>query len=177
MVGALPRLARRLRAFCRAASVSVCAVACLLWAAGIDATHMVTWHRPHRPGPGFTIVSVISGGGSLELTLTRDPVGELVRPGVRYRTVRAGRNMLGDLSMGRLEDGTEVTWFVELPYWAIILVTGTLPLMRSASRRRERQLRQRRLDAGLCPACAYDLRGSSGRCPECGTAAVAGREI
>ena len=26
----------------------------------------------------------------------------------------------------------------------------------------------RRLAAGLCPCCGYDVRGNSGRCPECG---------
>ena len=33
-----------------------------------------------------------------------------------------------------------------------------------------RLLRRRRAEAGLCPACGYDVRASrdSGRCPECG---------
>ena len=35
----------------------------------------------------------------------------------------------------------------------------------------DRPRRRRRGDAGLCPACGYDLRGNaSGVCPECGLA-------
>lgn len=35
-----------------------------------------------------------------------------------------------------------------------------------------RRLRRLRLARGQCVACGYDLRGSSGRCPECGLAAA-----
>jgi hypothetical protein len=54
---------------------------------------------------------------------------------------------------------------VSLRIWPLVVVTALLPayrLLRYGTRRRRR-------DAGLCPACGYDLRATPGRCPECGT--------
>ena len=34
----------------------------------------------------------------------------------------------------------------------------------------KRQVRRARLQAGLCPACGYDLRATHEKCPECGNA-------
>ncbi len=51
-----------------------------------------------------------------------------------------------------------------LPYWFIALVMAAAPLgvgRKAWTRRRRRKL-------GLCLACGYDIRASSGRCPECG---------
>lgn len=46
------------------------------------------------------------------------------------------------------------------PVLAVIFLVGW-------NRRRKRM---KRIEAGLCEACGYDVRGSADRCPECGTA-------
>ena len=59
-------------------------------------------------------------------------------------------------------------WGLRLPYWLIVPATGIPPLLYL---RRVMKLRRRlRLRRGLCGACGYDLRASTGRCPECGEA-------
>ena len=54
--------------------------------------------------------------------------------------------------------------FVCMPYWALVLVTGTGGWLIG---RRSRIVR-RRLKRGLCVACGYDTRATPQRCPECG---------
>jgi hypothetical protein len=55
---------------------------------------------------------------------------------------------------------------VVVPDWFLVLILGTLPVMRILAWRRQR----RRKSKGLCLRCGYDLRGSDGICPECGSA-------
>jgi len=55
------------------------------------------------------------------------------------------------------------TW---IPYWPIAWLFAMPPAIAWQRHR----VRQRRLRAGLCLRCGYDLRASAGRCPECGSA-------
>lgn len=51
-----------------------------------------------------------------------------------------------------------------IPAWAIIFPLLILPAFKLRTLIRRRQ----RIAAGHCVRCGYDLRASSGRCPECG---------
>jgi len=63
---------------------------------------------------------------------------------------------------------------VAVPHWVLFLAASLLPGV-AAVRYARRRVRLRRLAAGHCGRCGYDLRASAGRCPECGsTADVAG---
>jgi hypothetical protein len=56
-----------------------------------------------------------------------------------------------------------------LPWWVMFLIGAVYPLV-AAARSLRRRRRMRRIAANQCAACGYDLRASSGRCPECGEA-------
>ena len=51
-----------------------------------------------------------------------------------------------------------------IPYWAALALTA-VPAAMAVGREIRRAIRARR---GLCPRCAYDLRATGERCPECG---------
>jgi hypothetical protein len=64
---------------------------------------------------------------------------------------------------GRLSD-------LQVPLLPVIAATALAPLLWFSVFLRRGWITWRRLHAGLCPECGYDLRASrsSGRCPECG---------
>jgi hypothetical protein len=59
-----------------------------------------------------------------------------------------------------------------MPMWFVVALFAILPLAAGVRHVRRRR-RARRLAAGCCIACGYDLRATPERCPECGRAADA----
>ena len=55
---------------------------------------------------------------------------------------------------------------IVLPYWLIVFGSALAPAWSLIGYKRRRAAR--RLAAGCCIHCGYDLRGSPDRCPECG---------
>jgi hypothetical protein len=60
-----------------------------------------------------------------------------------------------------------------LPHWYFATAFGPLPLLWTAGAVRRWFKRRRRISENACVICGYDLRGSTGRCPECGNEPVA----
>jgi hypothetical protein len=75
---------------------------------------------------------------------------------------------------------TAPTWYLEvmeIRYWWVIAVCGALPMFRLLARVRRGRVSRGRHRRGLCIRCGYDLRGTSERCPECGTEPAQARAI
>jgi hypothetical protein len=77
-------------------------------------------------------------------------------------------NGMGDFHLVRGSDGRTRQAFVTAPYWSMLSVFATIPLMQTVYHLRQRRARHRSA-TGHCIRCGYDLRATPERCPECGT--------
>jgi hypothetical protein len=189
---------RRLSTFASALSLLLCVAACVMWVrsyrrldVGILLFGDTRFVRTEADGAtGEKVVS----GGSGGLVEFDSACGEAVASFVRYhsatrlelscpasRAIRSeqatrheveppegqGFRALGLAAWHQwVPEGT--TQIVVVPYWMIVVVTLLLPLRAGVTGLRLRRRRRR----GLCLACGYDLRGTTDRCPECGTVAA-----
>lgn len=66
------------------------------------------------------------------------------------------------VSAGRVNSAVFDSFEMAVPHWLLILIFSALPVMWLVMRLRRPKL------VGLCAKCGYDLRASTGTCPECG---------
>ncbi len=59
-----------------------------------------------------------------------------------------------------------------VPFWAVIGLFCVAPMLTLVGMARRSMRRRRYLRSGRCLACGYDLRGSEGRCSECGAGRI-----
>lgn len=72
-----------------------------------------------------------------------------------------------------LPDMTQRNHQVVVSYWVLFLISGFWLAVWVMFRWRKK----RKLAAGICLNCGYDLRASPEQCPECGAAAVVGEGV
>lgn len=153
----------------------------------------------HVEGHSFDIKSDIGGIGIGWSTSLSQP-GQRVKPGPahlggsdpQWGTLRTqggypswGRIMSPDSLLsrvgfqtsgawGRTPDGTAISQRgFTVPYWFVTLLAAALPAVSLALAAKTIARARRRRLSGSCVNCGYDLRASSGLCPECGSAASA----
>ena len=86
-------------------------------------------------------------------------LGELRESGIEGLGFRAGR----------WEAYEVACWYLKMPTWFALVVTA-IPSAAWGFVWHKRRTRSKRREFGLCLQCAYDLRASEGKCPECGMA-------
>jgi hypothetical protein len=137
--------------------------------AGADTYHDTT---------GIFIMRGMIGGGYLRIY---PPTTQDWPPDARWRFHTAGANpipwphrfsMLGFRYWNTKLPGTPSFRGMDvvggtIPLWFVATLLAIAPGVAARRLRHERR-RRRRIAAGLCGACGYDVRASGERCPECG---------
>ena len=135
---------------------------------------LYSWARSYLPEETFfrshqgRFLMIFAGGGaaqSFERTGTFRGTGEMLDYCRRVAQVQSlPRHESFGFEWTGLDFKSGMPGFIAIPYWAIAIPLAALCVWAILRRRSQRP----RLLPGHCRACGYDLRGSGGRCPECG---------
>ena len=172
-----------------AVSLVLCVASVVMWVRSMSTMDRL-WHATD----GDDLIIISSGRGHFSL-IKADGLGTAWLKGSswNYRTFEATsesfdhavKSMWWD-STGHVEflgfrvlynDGSSprnwgpgsTFWCVIAPIWMIVTITAVPPAYWLLTAPR---VRRRRMRKGLCPTCGYDLRGSTGACPECGAGRI-----
>lgn len=146
-------------------SLAGCLLVCAIWVKTYHNEWRHTWSRPDN-GRESRWVTFRVGGGVVEIMICR----------MRYAPTPAYQQSIWEIGRygmlwSRFQDsfsGHDSLHFYDMNL-AIIFALLPLVWVFAAVRRSRRSL-----PGNLCSRCGYDLRASSGRCPECGTRIPAG---
>jgi hypothetical protein len=159
---------RRMFTFASALSLLLCVGAAVLWVRSY-----FIWDSIDDAHSRWSIV-VHSDWGDVLVHASATTHSERLGRRWEYESTKAGRAVTGQfIGFGRplvsIEDHDgKVTGHQPVycfPHWAVVVAFGLMPAIVIARRGRQR----RKSRGGACRTCGYDLRASSGRCPECGT--------
>jgi hypothetical protein len=183
------RVASHLLTLLSAASLVLCVAVCVLWERSHSTGWLADWTRPATTIQFGAARGVLWAYRAVEppaltarrspgLTLQRYPAPTHPRawgygpPSIPYHVDTAG------FAYGSGPYATvpgRQARILLVPAWSAAGLT-LLPPLAWLHRLRRRRQRRARAAAGLCPHCAYDLRATPGRCPECGTASAVERD-
>ena len=198
MIVAVRRIARHLFTILSVLSLLLCVGTCVLWVRsysvtdnisrvhadfGADAYRGRIWALNSSAG-GIRLWSIAAARWKISCTFAsgalRENVGwhwDTTAPR-RYPVVNSHLAVAGVWSWthSRSREGTSVpvggllSHTMTFPYWLHAAIFAALPAAAQFRFSFWYVPRRRRIRAGLCPNCGYDLRASPERCPECGTA-------
>ena len=130
------------------------------------------WYRSHREPVHFrwdlTVyksVDVYLRDGVCGLQMLSMPTRTASRTGFESKANYNAAPDGASLHFSSKAQGKYRTTWLVFPFWlpaTFLLACGALPIVQGPVRRWWRTMK------GRCIYCAYDLRGSHGKCPECG---------
>jgi hypothetical protein len=174
---------RRLFTFLSTVSLVLFAATCALWVRSrVARDYAFAWlpWPADAAGRRWLKVDVDSGGGQVELAWRVWTTAERERLIIESKIAAADtyHRVFPDVPRQYARSDPPTVWnaagfkgysgpthtSVNWPYWFAASLAAGSPAAWMIARGR----RRRRVEAGRCPVCGYDLRASPDRCPECG---------